>query len=573
MLPKRSFFSMHLASLLSLGFDPNLAATTNKKIQLANKLALFFFHLTLFFAIVRYVVVGEKTLLLDIYFLLGWATVPLLNKFNFYNLSRMVTIIHFNVLLFVVSSLMGPDKHVQFGFYPVAVLGLVLFESRNKWAILFSIIFPVTNFMILKLTNFQFIYSFTDLKPLQGAPVLINEAAGFVATFAVVYYFFRSFESLVEKLEKSQAGLSEAQQLALIGSWDWDLKARTHSWSKEFQDLIQSPSNITEHTFRSFVKNLLPSDRSLVIQGFRELLDHPGSQQMEVRYTKEKSEVKTLFLRARSIQFNEGKIERIHGTLQDVTELRDAQRIIEEQKAKIIAASKMSSLGEMAGGMAHEINTPLGVIKLHAGQLLRLVVNPVLDTDAIRVKSETIVKMVDLVSRVIKGLQSFSRGGEKDPFETTSLRGIVEDTLVLSSARFKHHEVDLQIDEIPADLTLECRSTQIAQVLLNLMNNAFDAVVTMEEKWIKISCSEADEWIQIRVTDSGKGIPEELKGKLMQPFFTTKEVGKGTGLGLSISKGILESHGGQIRISVDSPNTSFVIELPKKQKILKSTAA
>ena len=111
-------------------------------------------------------------------------------------------------------------------------------------------------------------------------------------------------------------------------------------------------------------------------------------------------------------------------------------------------------------------------------------------------------------------------------------------------------------------------STQISQVLLNLLNNAHDAIKELGEnpKWIQIDVHKKDEkYIQLSVTDCGHGIPKQHLNKIMQPFFTTKEVGKGTGLGLSISSEIIKNHGGSLTYDAQSKHTRFVIELPMRQ--------
>ncbi|MEK6579858.1 MAG: HAMP domain-containing sensor histidine kinase, partial [Bdellovibrionota bacterium] len=113
-------------------------------------------------------------------------------------------------------------------------------------------------------------------------------------------------------------------------------------------------------------------------------------------------------------------------------------------------------------------------------------------------------------------------------------------------------------------LAIQGRQTQLSQVLLNLFNNAYDAVQTLTDKWIKIKVADTDQWVEIWVTDSGPGISSEVVSKMFQPFFTTKGVGKGTGLGLSISKKIIETHGGTLNVEMESPNTCFRITLPKR---------
>src|SRR5690606_26102170 len=115
--------------------------------------------------------------------------------------------------------------------------------------------------------------------------------------------------------------------------------------------------------------------------------------------------------------------------------------------------------------------------------------------------------------------------------------------------------------------------TQIAQVLLNFISNSADAVEKLEEKWVRVTCEDKDTTITLSVTDSGKGIPREIQEKILQPFFTTKEVGRGTGLGLSISRGIIEAHKGKLRLDTSTSNTRFCIDLYKKIPATQAKAA
>jgi C4-dicarboxylate-specific signal transduction histidine kinase len=132
--------------------------------------------------------------------------------------------------------------------------------------------------------------------------------------------------------------------------------------------------------------------------------------------------------------------------------------------------------------------------------------------------------------------------------------------------RFKHGEITLEKSPQIRSKIL-CRESQISQVFLNLLNNAFDAVegIDVNEKWVRLQVEEdniTNGKIVIRIIDCGNGIHDEVAKQIMEPFFTTKEMGKGTGLGLSISVGIIEDHNGKLYLDHKHPNTCFVIELP-----------
>lgn len=238
---------------------------------------------------------------------------------------------------------------------------------------------------------------------------------------------------------------------------------------------------------------------------------------------------------------------------------------LKNTQAQLINSSKLSALGEMAGGVAHEVNNPLTVILLTAERLLRKIKNNEESKEDLSRSLETLVKTSHRISKIVNGLRFFARDNSKESFEDSLLLNIVEDTLSLCYEKFRYHGIQVDVN-FPQDLInskIHCRPVEISQVLLNLLNNSFDAINIFDEKWIKIDCWSNDYNIYLSITDSGKGILKEIQERMMQPFFTTKEIGKGTGLGLSISKGIVEGHKGELYLDPASPNTKFVISLPR----------
>ncbi len=236
---------------------------------------------------------------------------------------------------------------------------------------------------------------------------------------------------------------------------------------------------------------------------------------------------------------------------------------LKETQAKMMYSAKMSALGEMAGGISHEINNPLTVILGRVHQLEEALETNRFDQKELHKITSTIAMMVERVSKIIKGLRSFAREGKNDPREFISVKKLLTEVLEFCQTRFENHAVDLVMEDGPSDIVLECRSVQITQVILNLLNNAFDAVVDTEDAWVRVAVREESGNAIFTITDSGNGIPEELREKIMQPFFTTKSVGKGTGLGLSVSKGIIESHGGVLYLDSNARHTCFIVSLPR----------
>ncbi len=247
----------------------------------------------------------------------------------------------------------------------------------------------------------------------------------------------------------------------------------------------------------------------------------------------------------------------------DVTARVQAERIIARQQAQMLHTARLSALGTMASGIAHEINNPLAVISTGIQQLEALFNRGFLDSVSIARIIQTTLRHVNRVHKIIEGLRNLSRDGSNDPFVHVSLGEILNETLELCQERFKMHGIDLEWPSVPPDLKLDCRSSQISQVLLNLLNNAHDAVEPLPDKWVRVEFEEGNGHITLSVTDSGPVPPESVRGKLFIPFYSTKIGSTGTGLGLSISRSIIESHQGEIFLDSGCVHTRFVVRLPR----------
>lgn len=258
----------------------------------------------------------------------------------------------------------------------------------------------------------------------------------------------------------------------------------------------------------------------------------------------------------------------LQACVRDISERKKIESALFSQREKLMAASKMSSLGEMAGGIAHEINNPLAIIIGKINQLQRRIKNKE-ESNLTKYDSDLAVveNTAKRISSIIKGLSSFSRNAENDKMDKVIVSSLIQDTLGLAKERFRFQSIDLKSKfECDEKTYVFGKTSQLLQVLINLLNNACDAVENLHEKWVEIKVTSTETTCIISVTDSGPGIPPDVLEKIMTPFFTTKEVGKGTGLGLSISRNIIEEHHGKLYYDKTSPHTRFVIELPIAHK-------
>ena len=250
------------------------------------------------------------------------------------------------------------------------------------------------------------------------------------------------------------------------------------------------------------------------------------------------------------------------GLLLDITAQKEIEERLRMQDAKLASTSKLVALGEMAGGVAHEINTPLNAILLCADQIQSSLRDDTVDKQEMLEMSGLISETAQRIAKIVRGLKSFARDGSKEDLEDTDAEMLVDETLSLCRQRMEQNGVKLNFVKPAYPIVMNCRSIQIGQVILNLLNNSFDAVIGTVDPWIKLEIKSDGQIVYFEVTDSGPGLPAEVRARLFQPFFTTKEFGKGTGIGLSISKGIIESHHGEILVDDTSPNTKFVVAIP-----------
>lgn len=245
------------------------------------------------------------------------------------------------------------------------------------------------------------------------------------------------------------------------------------------------------------------------------------------------------------------------------------KKIIENQKT-FVNNAKMLSLGEMSSGIAHEINNPLMII-LGRINLLEEALNPKIELNKKNILDELkkIANAAERIAKIIKSLRQFTKNSDNESFEEVPIIKIITDNLLLCEEKFKKSKIKITVtpqDNID-DILIYCKPSLFSQVILNILMNAYDALEHVDYKEIEINIKNEINYTKISILDTGVGIPELFQDKIMQPFYTTKEVGKGTGLGLSIAKGIIDEHNGKFYLDNTQKNTCFIIELPHKPLI------
>lgn len=242
-----------------------------------------------------------------------------------------------------------------------------------------------------------------------------------------------------------------------------------------------------------------------------------------------------------------------------------------EKEVQLIQASKMTTLGTMAAGMAHELNQPLNVIQVCADYLNKMTQKGLaIGKDEMETLIQDISGNVQRAAGIIKHMRDFSRQSEVVTTKV-SINDPINDVFKVLGHQLKMHQIELQLDLDPAIAPVLAEHNRLEQVFINLVTNAMDAMdekanaagQTGVTKKLTITSTMEDGRVVARVTDTGAGMAPEVIDKIFEPFFTTKQVGKGTGLGVSISYGIVKDYGGTIRVhSTVGEGTTFELRFP-----------
>ena len=281
---------------------------------------------------------------------------------------------------------------------------------------------------------------------------------------------------------------------------------------------------------------------------WRDLLDPgKGSWQGEIINRSKDGVEHPVLLTVYALRDEDGNITHFMGLATDLTRRKRMQQ-------RTAQMDRLTSLGQMAAGVAHEINTPLANITLVAESLRRKSSDP-----WVKARADVLLGQAEAASRIVRSLLEFSRPRETHVTDL-DLNHVVREAMVFVTAK-QSPEVELESTLARAPLTVQGDRHQLIQVVVNLLSNAYDAVAGRGS--IRIVTEAVNGQAELRVGDSGPGIPASVRSHLFEPFFTTKGEGKGTGLGLAICYGIVRSHGGEISAR-DAPGSGaeFVVRLP-----------
>jgi PAS domain S-box-containing protein len=349
-----------------------------------------------------------------------------------------------------------------------------------------------------------------------------------------------------ENLRSSQRRLELAQAAAGVATYDWDFRALVGHCSKEFPAMYGLPPSEIGPPYEQWVEMIHPEDRTRILLERAKTFESEREWDTEFRVIWPDGSVHWLYARGNLLRDPEGNPSRMIGVNMDIT----ARKRAEDES---VARQKLEGLGVLAGGIAHDFNNMLGAI-LAESELLR---EDVAENAPARAEVNNIVGVVNRAAAIVRELMVYA-GNEETVLEPVDLSMLVREMLKLLRVSISK-QAKLEID-LPEGLPyVRANEAQIAQVVMNLITNASEA---LEEKQgvISVSVARSGEDIRLQVGDTGRGMTEEVKGRIFDPFFSTKFSGRG--MGLAAVQGIIRKHGGKIDVaSIPGQGSRFTILL------------
>ena len=381
-----------------------------------------------------------------------------------------------------------------------------------------------------------------------------------------------AWKDSADALKRSRDLMRKAQEIAHVGSWDWDIIADQVVWTDEMHRIFGVAPEQFDGSFEATVGRVHPEDAQRVS---KETADALASglppQPMEYRVVWPNGQIRHVWAEGELIRDDEGRAIRLYGAVQDVTERRTAEEVHASLEAQLRQAQKMDSVGQLAGGVAHDFNNLLQVILGNADLGLALAGG---DTSRTSEIFREVKRGAERAAELTQQLLAFSRRQVIRPV-LLDLNQLVGGLLKMLR-RLIGSDVEIVFDPRNGLASVDADPGGIEQIVVNLALNARDAMngegsITIETREEEASprtmighdLTRTGRYVVLEVRDTGCGMKPEVRDRVFEPFFTTKETGRGTGLGLSVVYGIVRQHGGGVHVeSTPGSGTSFEVWLP-----------
>lgn len=288
--------------------------------------------------------------------------------------------------------------------------------------------------------------------------------------------------------------------------------------------------------------------------------------EIEKRYVRKDGSIFWARLFVSPLYDKNNEIERILGIFIDIDESKCVEQEKEKMQKQLFQSSKLASIGELAAGVAHEINNPLAIIHGYSMVLQRKLKEAGFKEEEYFEPLDVLFKSVKRITNIINGLRSYAHVGD-DNLEIINIHELLENTVGLIRNLYENKNIEIETELSAQQTTVLGISGKIQQVFMNYLSNAKDAIGKKSNGKIEIKSQNVKDWVVISVIDNGHGIKPADKEKIFDPFYTTKPPGKGTGLGMNIVHSIINKMGGKIEVDSNyGQGTSFTTYFPISRK-------
>lgn len=361
---------------------------------------------------------------------------------------------------------------------------------------------------------------------------------------------------LRKELAKNLQILNETNTIAKVGGWEFDLMTNKMSFTAEVLNILEVQKDFTQKpTLEDGFSFYVEEHKPIIQQAVCNAIEFGKPYSLELQIVTANGNKKWIHTNGKA-NYQNGKIRSISGTLQDVEEKKQAELVHNQGKQKSIQNAKYAALGDLAASIAHEINNPLGII---SGYTELLQYNNMENAEE---KLNIISTSCERIAHIVKNLKRFASNDSELQHSKVNLSTIVNDTMTLTCPKIKKNYITLET-HIDENSYIWGNYLEIEQVLINIINNSIEAMSGSEQKRLLVRVLNNKNTVECHISDTGKGIPAEIRPKIYEPFFTYKSTGKSTGLGLSVVKEILDAHNAEIKLDNRSEETTFVISFPK----------
>jgi PAS domain S-box-containing protein len=370
---------------------------------------------------------------------------------------------------------------------------------------------------------------------------------------------------LYDDLRRSEAFLAEGQRLSQTSSWGWKSSTGETTWSPEHFRILGYVPGETKPSLEAFWQRVHPEDRSALEAAVETATREGHDFDTEFRIIRPDGSIRHIYAVGHVVFTAPGDAIEFVGTMRDLTESKRAEEALRNAQIELARVSRLTTMGELAASIAHEINQPLGAMVTNATASLRWLERGEPGLAKARAAISRIADDGMRAAEVIRGIRALAR---KVGPELVSLdvKGAIEEVLALTRSERQRHGIELRTDLRLRDRPVFADRVQLQQVMLNLIINGIEAMsgVTDRSRVLSISSAPAEDGgLLVAIEDTGTGLDPKIAERIFEPFFTTKP--NGMGMGLSICRSIIEAHGGRFWVEPRRPHgTAFCFTLPAK---------